>query len=177
MPRRSNRRSFLALTGTGATAALAGCASLRSQFGNDGGGEDADGSDSSETESTLTVQVQPDREELVAFREDLQAEMDEGETSQEDAQRALQSKQTELTEEAVNAYEGTAEDDDAVTVEESEPEYGILRVEAPATTFVRALEDGEVAAILPRAYYEQFLQQQQMQRAMTEGQGNATTTE
>lgn len=179
MQYRPDRRSFLALTSTSATAALAGCSSLNSlsqSDENDGNNPDA--------EATLTVQVQPDQEELITLEEELRKEMEEGETSQSEAQQELQSKQAELTKEAVSAYEETAADDDAISVEDSESEYGILHVNAPAATFVSALQNGDIAAILPKEYYDQYIQQQEqqeqqqeLQEEMMEEQENNTTSE
>ncbi|MFW6004014.1 MAG: hypothetical protein ACOCPV_00090 [Halodesulfurarchaeum sp.] len=173
-----DRRSFLVLTGTSATAALAGCTSLDSQSTTDGEGEDSPGS-----EATLTAQVQPDQEELQTLQEDLQSEIEDGELSEEEAQQELQEKQAELTAEAVRSYEEEVADEESVTVEDSEPEYGILRISAPATTLVSTLEDGGFAALLSSEYYDQYIQQQEQQQALQEqmeeqtGEQNETETD
>lgn len=176
MDQHPDRRSFLALTGTSAIGAIAGCSGLNSPSQSDGNqGDDSDAT------ATLTVQVQPDQEELTTLQEDLQQEIADGETSQQEAQQELQSKQVELTEEAVNSYEETAADDDAISVENSESEYGLLQVDAPATTLVSALQNGEIAALLPEEYYEQYIQQQEQQQAIREQlgdqQGNGTSND
>ncbi len=163
MEYRPDRRAFLALTGTSATAGLAGCSSLNPQSQTDG-----DEGGNPDTAATLAIQVQPDQEELRTLQEELQADLEDEEISQAEAQQELQSKQAELTEKAVIEYEETAADDDAISVDDSEPEYGILRITAPATTFVSALENGDFAAVLPSEYYDQYIQQQEQQQALQE---------
>lgn len=155
------RRSFLALTSTSAMGAIAGCSSLNSQSQT----EESTGDSGT---NTLTAQVQPDQEELTALQEDLQQEIEDGEISQEEAQQELQSKQVELTEDAVSSYEEIAADDESISVENSESEYGILQVNAPANTLVNALQNGDFAALLPKAYYDQYIQQQEQQQAIQE---------
>ncbi len=54
----------------------------------------------------------------------------------------------------------------------------MLRIDAPAATFVDGLEDGDLAAVLPSEYYDQYIQQQQFQEELnqqTADQGNNTT--
>ncbi|PHQ45835.1 hypothetical protein DJ68_10635 [Halorubrum sp. C3] len=175
----TNRRSFLAVTGTSTAAALAGCAGqspLQTNDGNETTENDGD-SEANATEATLTLQVQPDQDALTAAQEDLQEQIEEGEITRQEAQEEYQSTQTELTAEAVSAYEETAADTDGVSVEDAGPEYGLLRVNAPAATFVNGLQDGDVSAVLPSEYYDQYLQQQQIQEQIAnqqEGDGNTT---
>lgn len=170
MDYRPSRRSFLAVSGAGAAGTLAGCTSSDNQPQTDGG-ESAN----SETEATLTVQVQADQQKLTSLQEELQAEIEAGDTTRQEAQKELQNRQVALTKEAASAYEETASDNDAITVEDATPEYGILRVTAPAITFVNGLEDGTAAAILPSGYYDQYLQQQQVQDQMEQQAENQET--
>lgn len=160
MVNRPNRRSFLTLTSVSATAAIAGCSDLNSiaQDGSDGGGSDG----------PLTIQVQPDQEELQSLQEDLQAEVEAGETEQAEATAELETRQAELTEEAASAYEKATSNDDSISVEDIEAEYGILRVSAPADSLVEDLKNGEIGGILPAAYYDQFLDQQERQEQQQE---------
>lgn len=170
MQNQPDRRSFLALTSASTIGALAGCSNVNSQpQTEENGGDSAENQgDDSDTTATLTVQVQPDQEELTTLQEDLQQEIEDGEITQEEAQQKLQSKQVELTEKAVISYEETAANDDTISVEKSESEYGMLQVNAPTTTLVSTLQNGEFAALLPEEYYEQFIQQQEQQQAMQE---------
>ncbi|MFC7187420.1 hypothetical protein [Halorubrum yunnanense] len=165
----SGRRSFLAMTGTGATAALAGCSALDGQSQTDGDGDAA-----SESAATLTVQIRADQTELTEFQEELQAGVESGNLTRTEAQQEYQSKQEELIRDAATAYEDAVADDDAVSVEDAEPAAGLLRLTAPATTFVGGLEDGDLAAILPADYYDQFLQRQGLQE---DADGGATDEE
>lgn len=171
MKNQPNRRSFLALTGTTSIGAIAGCANLNSQSEPD----ESDGDDSTENEgdssgttATLTAQIQPDQEELTAFQEELQTEIEDGETSQREAQQELQSKRTELIEQAVSSYEETSADDDTISVENSDSESGLLQLDAPATTFVSALQEGDLAGVFPEEYYEQYIQQREQQQELQE---------
>jgi hypothetical protein len=176
MKQNPGRRSFLAATGASATAALAGCS-------NQNAPSQTDGEDTEETpdaEATLTIQIQGDRDELTSFQEELQEDVENGNITSTEAQQEFQNKQDELIEEAANAFEKTTADDDAVSIEDSSPEYGMLRITAPATTFVDGLEEGELAAVLPAGYYDQYIQQQQLQERLsqqTDAQGNNTTSE
>ncbi|MFC7323279.1 hypothetical protein ACFQMF_01665 [Halorubrum rutilum] len=182
----TNRRSFLAVTGTSTAAALAGC-SGGSPSQTDDGNETTANDDESEaeapdpteaTQATLTIQVQPDQEALTTAQEDLQEQIEEGELTRQEAQEELQSTQAELTAEAVRAYEETAADADGVSVEDAGPEYGLLRVNAPAATFVRGLQDGDVSAVLPSEYYVQYIRQQRIQEQIaTQQEDNGNTTD
>ncbi|KDS90112.1 hypothetical protein FK85_21945 [Halorubrum saccharovorum] len=161
------------MTGASATAALAGCSTQNAPSQTDGDSEETPG-----TEATLTVQIQGDQEALTSFQEDLQADVDNGTVTRAEAQQEFQNKQEELITEATNEYEEAAADDDAVSVADSSPEYGMLRIDAPAATFVDGLEDGDLAAVLPSEYYDQYIQQQQFQEELnqqTADQGNNTT--
>ena len=176
MKQNPGRRSFLAATGASATAALAGCSNQNapSQTG------DEDAEETLDAEATLTIQIQGDRDELTRFQEELQKDVENGNITSTEAQQEFQNKQDELIEEATSAFEDTAADDDAVSIEDSSPEFGMLRITAPATTFVNGLEDGELAAVLPAGYYNQFIQQQQLQEGLTQqtdAQENNTTSE
>lgn len=166
MVNRPNRRSFLTLTSVSATAAIAGCSDLNSiaQDGSGGGGSDG----------PLTIQVQPDQEELQSLQQDLQAEVEAGETEQEEASTKLEERQAELTEEAVTEYEQAASNADSISVEDADAEYGILRVDAPADTLVEDLQNGEIGGILPAAYYDQYLEQQERQEQQQELQEQIT---
>ncbi|WP_141212951.1 hypothetical protein [Halorubrum sp. Ea1] len=173
MTQSSGRRSFLALTGTSATAALAGCTDLNTQPQTDG-----DEGATTDSEATLTVQIRADQAELTSFQEELRADIENGNLSRAEAQQAYQNKQEELIQNATSTYEDAVADDNAVSVQDAEPTVGLLRLTAPAATFVSGLEDGDLAAILPAAYFDQYLQQQQLQennKQQTEEETNNTS--
>ncbi|WP_254764562.1 hypothetical protein [Natrinema marinum] len=162
------RRGLLALTGTGAAASLAGCSQLESITG----GADAD--------DALTVTVQPDREQLSALEEELRAGLESGDISQQEAQQRFSETQRRLTEEAAATFEETAANSGELSIVESAPSYGFFLVDASGAAIVDALRRGEIAAIYPRAQFEQFAQQrdrlEQQRSAMRSQQGGNGTT-
>ncbi|WP_408958162.1 hypothetical protein [Natrinema sp. 74] len=164
------RRGFLALTGTGAAASLAGCSQLESITGGGSGSDEA-----------LTVTVQPDQEPLSALEEELRAGLESGNISQQEARRRFREKQRSLTEEAASTFEETAASSDDISITKSAPSYGFFLVNASGSALVDALRRGEIAAIYPQSQYEQFAKQRdrfERQRATMRGQqdGNGTTT-
>lgn len=171
-----NRRTFLTVTSVSATAGLAGCSDFNFMTQD---GENTDNGVS----GPLTIQVQPDQEQLVTLQEELQTEIEAGETTETEAEEELGARRTELTEEAVDTFEETASNDESISVENSESEHGILRVNAPPETLIDHLQNGEIGGILPDAYYDQYLQQQQrlerqqkLQEQIANQQENANET-
>ncbi|QCS42377.1 hypothetical protein [Natrinema versiforme] len=146
----STRRGFLALTGTGAAASLAGCSQLDSLTQSDDSGGDA-----------VTVAVSPNQEDMASLNEDFES----GNLTRQEAV----AKQRELVEQAGNAFEDSASDRD-FTVEDSEAKYGLFRVTGSDEAIMGALRDGDIDGIYPGDQYEVFVQQQQQQQAMREQQ-------
>lgn len=165
------RRGFLTLTGTGAAASLAGCSQLESI--TQGESESAD--------DALTVTVQPDQETLTSVNEEISSDLESGNISRQEAQQRFQEEQQRLTEEAATPLQETAESDDQVSIEQSDPAYGFFLVDAPAETLVGALQNDELSAIYPADQYEQFAQQrdqyEQQQAAMENQGGDGTEAE
>jgi hypothetical protein len=166
----SGRRSFLALTGSGATAALAGCSALEAPSQTDGDGDAA-----SDAAATLTVQIRADQAELTEFQEELQADVESGNVTRAEAQQEFQSKREELIRDAATAYEDAVAGDDAVSVEDATPAAGLLRLTAPAATFVTGLSDGDLAAVLPADYYDRYLGQQEAEGPATDGENDTAS--
>lgn len=164
------RRGFLALTGTGAAASLAGCSRLESITGN-----------GSQSDEAVTVTVQPDQEQLSALEEELRAGLESGNISQREAQQRFREKQRNLTEAAAATFEETAAGTDEISIVESAPSYGFFLVDASGSAIVDALRRGEIAAIYPRDQYQQFARQRdrlERQRAAGGQQGgNGSTTD
>lgn len=164
------RRGFLALSGTGAAAGLAGCSGLEALTQDDSGSADG----------ALTVTVTPDQEQLQSLEQELSQSIQDGNISEQEASQQYQERQRELTEEAAAPLEELADSNGDVSIEESSPAYGFFLVDAPAETIVTALQDGDISAIYPEDSYEQFAAQQaqleQQQAAMDDQQGadNAT---
>lgn len=159
------RRGFLALTGTGTAASLAGCSQLESIAQNETG-NDSD---------ALTVTVKPDQEKLSTLQTEIRNSLESGNISQREAQQRYREGQRKLTEEAAAAVETMARSDDGVSLEKSSPSYGFFLVDAPAETLVNALQNGTISAIYPGDRYEEFatrrdrLEQQRTARSGQQG--------
>lgn len=168
MPNLPTRRGFLALSGTGAAASLAGCSQLESITQGDSG--NADG--------PLTVTVSPDREQLASLEQELRRSVQSGNISEQQASQRFQKRQRELTEEAATAVEELANNNDDVSIEKSSASYGFFLVDAPAETLVTALQNGDIGAIYPEERYAQFAQQRdqlrQRRQAARDGQQGTT---
>ncbi|AEH35452.1 hypothetical protein [Halopiger xanaduensis] len=143
-----SRRRFLALTGTGTTAALAGCSQLESLTqSDDGTNGDAGGA--------VTVAVSPPQAELESLNEQLQS----GELNRTEALDEQQA----LNEDAVSAFEDTASDR-GISVEDSAAEFGLLQVTGDDSAIMDSLRNGDIRGIYPGDQYDAFVQQEQ-QRA------------
>ncbi|WP_222918699.1 hypothetical protein [Natrinema sp. SYSU A 869] len=168
----STRRGFLALSGTGAAASLAGCSQL-----------DSIGQSNDEGANGVTLSVTPDQEELVSLEEEIQADIDNGNLSEQEAGQEFQDRRLELMKETTTSFEESAGESD-LSVEESKPKYGLLRVTGPDEAIMDTLRNGDVSGIYPGEQYDMFIQrqqQQEQQQAMLEEQqqaqnaGNETT--
>ncbi|SEP86519.1 hypothetical protein [Natrinema salaciae] len=163
------RRGFLAITGTGTAASLAGCSQLESITQE--GSENPD--------EAVTVTVQPEREELQRLEEEIRADLDEGTLSQQEAGRVFRERQVELTEAAVASFEESVAGSE-LSVAESRPEYGLLRVTGPDVAIMESLRNGDVSGIYPGERYELIVQQQQQReqrQEMLEQQQEAQETD
>ncbi|OAQ54055.1 hypothetical protein HTG_00575 [Natrinema mahii] len=165
------RRGFLALSGTGAAAGLAGCSGLEALTQDDSGSADG----------PLTVTVAPDQEQLQSLQQELRQSIDDGNISEAEAGKRYQEKQRELTAAAAAPLEDLADSNGDVSIEESSSAYGFFLVDAPAETIVAALQSGDISAIYPGDSYEQFAMQQaqleQQQGAIDEQGGDGTGNE
>ncbi len=164
----SSRRGLLALAGTGLAASLAGCSQLDSMSGSD-----------DETTDAVTLQIRPDEDEAANLGEEIQAEIESGNISQQEAQLEYQKRQLELVEAAATDFEESAGDTD-ITIEESETAYGIFLVAGSDEAILDTLRDGTAGAIYSGEQYEPLVQQQQrqaQQRAMIEEQQQAAGNE
>ncbi|QRV14395.1 hypothetical protein JMJ58_15835 [Haloterrigena salifodinae] len=150
------RRAFLGIAGTGVAASLAGCSQLEALTQSDDGSSDA-----------VTVAVSPDREELKRLNEEIQTAVQSGNMTQQEAQQRAMKEQRNLTEEAATEFEDSADDSD-ISVEESKPEYGLLRVTGSDEAIMSALREGEISGIYPGDQYDAFVQQQQQQAQQRE---------
>lgn len=143
-----SRRRFLALTGTGTTAALAGCSQLESLTQSD---DQANG----EASDAVTVVVSPPQEEMSNLNERLQS----GELNRTEALDEQQA----LNEDATSSFEDAASEQ-GISVEDSAPEFGLLQVSGDDSAIMDALRNGDIRGIYPGDQYDAFVQQEQ-QRA------------
>ncbi|WP_049926867.1 hypothetical protein [Halopiger goleimassiliensis] len=145
MSNHPSRRRFLALTGTGTAAGLAGCSRLESLTQSDDQGDSGAG-------DAVTVAVSPSQEQLASLNERFQS----GELSQTEAIDEQQA----LTEDATSAFEASASERD-ISIEASEPAFGLLRVTGDDTAIMDALRSGDIEGIYPGDQYDAFVQQEQ----------------
>ncbi|WP_126661594.1 hypothetical protein [Haloterrigena salifodinae] len=150
------RREFLGIAGTGVAASLAGCSQLEALTQSDEGSSDA-----------VTVAVSPDRKKLEQLNEELQSAVQSGNMSQQEAGQRAREEQRNLTEEAATEFEDSVGDSE-ITVEESAPEFGLLRVTGSDEAIMSALREGEISGIYPGDQYDAFVQQQQQQAQQQE---------
>lgn len=158
MSKLPTRRGFLALTGSGAAASLAGCSQLGLTDQSNGEAGDA-----------VTLAVAPDEEAMASLEEEIQAEIDNGTLSEQEAQAEFQERQVELMNETMTTFEESAADSD-VTVEESTPEYGLARATGSDEAIMSLLRNGEVSGIYPGEQYDQFIEQQRQREQQREQQ-------
>ena len=149
MPNLSSRRGLLALAGTGLAASLAGCSQLESIGGS-----------ADETTDTVTLQIRPDEEAAASLGEEIQADIESGNISRQEAQLEYQKRQLELVEAAATDFEESVSDTD-ITIEESETAYGLFLVAGSDAAILGTLRDGTAGAIYPGEQYDALVQQQQ----------------
>lgn len=186
------RRRLLQLSGVGMTASLAGCSQFdvpSTQDDGDGNGDSANESATStdaqleadaepdiEPENGITAIVQPDQEALQELQEEVMAEVEEEEISQQDAQLEIQQRQAELTATRAAEFESTVADADDLSVEAGIAEQGALLLDGSDERLLETLRNGEVAGLIPGDEYGQLLAQQQQQQQQ-EQPGNETESE
>ncbi|AFO56296.1 MULTISPECIES: hypothetical protein [Natrinema] len=151
------RRGFLALTGAGATASLAGCSQLESI-----------GQSDDDAATAVTLQVRPDEEKVSTLGDEIQADIESGDLGRQEAQLAYQKRQRELVESAATDFEDSAPA--AITIENSETAYGLFLVTGSDEAILQSLRDGATGAIYPGEQYEPLVQQQQRRAQQLEQQ-------
>ncbi|ELY79873.1 hypothetical protein [Natrinema pallidum] len=151
------RRGFLALTGAGATASLAGC----SQFESIGQSDD-------DATAAVTLQVRPDEETISTLGDEIQSDVESGDLGRQEAQLEYQKRQRELVESAATDFEDSAPT--AITIENSETAYGLFLVTGSDEAILQSLRDGAVGAIYPGEQYDPLVRQQQQRAQQLEQQ-------
>ncbi|WP_136717749.1 hypothetical protein [Halorientalis salina] len=153
----TGRRRFLQLAGTGTALSIAGCNALQSD-----GTTTESGSDGSET---VTVTVQADQEKLQERQAELRQQLQNDEISQQEARQQSQQIQQELLGEAVESFEGSVEDESALSIDDSVSELGVFLVSGSASALIGALSYDEVGGLLSQETFEQAKAQSGTQTA------------
>ncbi|WP_226479421.1 hypothetical protein [Natrinema amylolyticum] len=153
------RRSFLALTGAGATASLAGCSQLESIGQSDSSGD---------ATNAVTLQVRPAEKEVSSLGEEIQADVESGNLSRQEAQLEYQRRQRELVEAAATDFEESVSA--KLTIEKSETAYGLFLVSGSDEAILQSLREGAVGAIYPGEEYDSLVRQQQQRAQQLEQQ-------
>ena len=143
------RRRFLKVAGTGTALSLAGCNALQNQSDGDGGGGDGGGDGS----PTVTLAVEPDREALQQRQQGIRDQLQSNEIGRREAQQQLQQAQTELLNNATDAFETRAEGESGITVDDSVTDVGVFLVSGDPAPLVGLLSAEEVAALLPESSF------------------------
>jgi hypothetical protein len=171
----TGRRRFIQLAGTGTALSLAGCNAFQSDgtnsTTNDGArttdtgaqttdsGTATDGSADGDSDTRrVTVQVQPDQEELQARQRELRSQLQEGEISNEEARAEAQRIRQELLSAATDAFESR---DSGLTIDDSIEQFGVFLVSGRATALIDALAFAEVGSLFAAETFEQARAQAQ----------------
>lgn len=170
-----SRRQLLAISGTGITAAFAGCASLAENVSNGSEDElDIAGRVEEFTEGDLgpvTVGAVPPQEEMAALEEgfaekqnELLEKMENGDLDQEEVQQEMQAiqqdaqeRQRELVVDAAEVIERYVEEADDLSLEESETEMGLALIDGDPASILGLLTTPEVGGVFPEEEYQNNL--------------------
>ncbi|MFB6301479.1 MAG: hypothetical protein ABEH78_01255 [Haloferacaceae archaeon] len=167
----TGRRRFLELAGTGTALSLAGCNGLQAPRGTESGDGGVAGGAAGDDVATVTVAIQPNSEALQQRGAEIRSQLESGNMTRSEAQRAYQEAQTSLLNEAVATFEGRAGENDALDVEDTVTELGAVLVTGGTAALIGTLSAPEVQALLPRSAFEKA-----RSRAGTQGPAQATST-
>ena len=157
-----SRRRLLQVGGVGAAASFAGCGYMDTE---DGG---APADMSGQGPHTVAIGVAIDQMEMQAaeqefegIQQEAQEEFDAGEIDEEEAadmveeaQGELQETQRQLLQDAIDGVEAHAEGTEALSVLDSELEFGLVLVEGSGDAIVGTLASEHVQAIVPQEEFE-----------------------
>lgn len=141
------RRRFLQLTGTGAVAAIAGCAD---SFPNLEGGDDDD-----EYADYTTAIVGPSQQEIRDLRSDV--------ADDEIDDMAYQRETSQLFQDAIDEFETHVEESDELTIEAAKAEMGLYVVDGSDDTLMTTMNEGIVAQLQPGSAYNAILEIQEIE--------------
>ena len=184
MDKTTGRRQFIKLAGTGTALSVAGCNALQSDDSTANETEITDSGSTPETEETddggstpdatdrtVTLQVQPDQQELRERQIQLQQQIQNEEISREEAQQQSQELQQELLGDAIENFESRASEESGLTIDDSLDQFGILLVSGNAGRLIDTLESEDVGGMFAADTFEQAQVQAEQQQS---GGGGAT---
>lgn len=147
-----SRRRFLALTAAGSGLSVAGCSELEGDPPAATDGEtEADGG----ARRQATLFVEPDQEALQEARTRITQQVQDGNLSQQEAQRELAAAQEEIVADAVGEVE-SAVSDGTVTIEDSRETRGALLMAGPATGLIDLLSHDAVGGLVDAATFDEM---------------------
>lgn len=144
----TNRRRFLQLSGASAALSLAGCSSPQNKFGSSE-------SDSSSSETVVSVVIQPDQKKLQEVRSNITSDLRSGNITRQEAQQKLQNTQTELQSKAITKFKDRASSVSNLTVTDSAKQFGAVLVSGSPEKLIQTLTFETVRALLPKAKYHE----------------------
>ncbi|WP_440764496.1 hypothetical protein [Natronorubrum sp. DTA7] len=151
------RRRVLQLSAGGATASIAGCASIFSESESE---LNADAEPDIDPSEGITAVVQPSDEALMEVQQNVTTEVEEGEIEREEAQREMRERQQELFVSRSIEFEGEMADTD-ISVEAAIGEHGAFLLTGSDDGLIGLLRSNDVEALLPGEEYEAALQAQE----------------
>ena len=143
------RRRFLEAIGAGTAVSVAGCNALQDQSDAEGDGGGGGG------ERTVAAAVQPDQEALQQAREEIGAQVQNGELSRQEAQQEFQTTRQELLANATDSFEGSVSESEGIAVDDSVSELGVFLVTGESTGLIDLLALDPVGALLSESSFEE----------------------
>lgn len=156
----ASRRRFIELASAGTALSLAGCSGLTGSAETPT--EDASALTDDGT-PTVAVALRADQAKLQQRQQSIKSELDAGNISDSEAQQRVKSAREELLSEAIDAFSQRTNSNDALTVDGTVEQYGLLLVSGSATALIEALSFAEVTAIVPEATFSTAKSQANMQ--------------
>ncbi|MCU4926492.1 hypothetical protein OB905_10940 [Halobacteria archaeon AArc-dxtr1] len=147
------RRRVLAATGAGTTAALAGCLDLLNDGGN---GLEVGTEPELEDDEGITAAIQPSEERMMEIQQEVMAEAEDEDLSQEEVEAAFQERQQEVVLGLAIEFEAAHSGAEDISIEAGIGEQGVFVLTGDSERLLELLETGEVDALLPREQYDEI---------------------
>lgn len=156
----STRRRFMRLAGAGATASLAGCNALEG-LGSDGAQSDTAAQSTEGGVATVTVGIEPDRQQLQERQEEIQAQLQAGNITRAQAQEQFRTAQSALIADAIESFEQRADAEFDLTIDDAVRDVGALLVSGPPADLIGTLPFEAVTGLFPVATFERIQSESQ----------------